>query len=141
MTEKIDVRFIIQIAGKPADNVEKALEHVLKKLKDEKDKFKVIESDIEEVEFDEESKLYSGFIDVLARFSEPKTILEFILDYTPTSIEIESPDKLKLSSNDFTGILNDMSNFILGTQNKIRQLNAYVHMQNKKLEELGEKKT
>ncbi|MCA9495748.1 MAG: hypothetical protein KC589_02300 [Nanoarchaeota archaeon] len=140
MAEKIDARFIIQIAGKPIENVEKALKHVLEKLKGEKEKFKVIESDIEEAEYDEETKLYSGFIDVMARFSDSKSILEFILDYTPTSIEIESPENLKLSSNDMTGILNDMTNFILGTQNKIRQLNAYVHMQNKKIEELEGKK-
>ena len=135
MTEKITARFIIQIAGKPVENVQKALEHVLENLKKEKEKFKLLESSIEKAELDEETTLYSGFLDISASFADIKSILEFILDYTPTSIEIESPELIEMDNHVLTGVLNDMSNFILTSQNEIRKLRAHSHILAKKLEE------
>ena len=135
MTEKITSRFIIQIAGKPVENVEKALGHVLDKLKSEKDKFKLLESSIEKPELNEESTLYSGFLDISASFVDVKSILEFILDYTPTSIEIEDPENIEITNDVLTGVLNDMSNFILASQNEIRKLRAHSHILAKKLDE------
>lgn len=136
---KITARFIIQIAGKPVENVNKALNIVLDKLNSQKDKFKVIESELVEAELDEETTLYSGFLEVSAKFKEPKEILNFILDYTPTSIEIEDPQKIDLDAGSFTDILNDMSNHIISTQTHIRHLSANIHVLNKKLKELEEK--
>ena len=71
--------------------------------------------------------MYSGFVEVSVKFAEPKAVLEFILDYTPTSVEIEEPEKLKLDASVFTGILNDFSNYILGAQGEIRALRAHIH--------------
>jgi len=127
---KIKVRFIIQIAGKPVENVQKALEHVLGKLKEETEKFNIVESHIEKPELDDKSTLYSGFIEVLAVFKDSTHILEFILDYTPTSVEVEEPEEIKLNNSDFTGILNDFSQNILNHQSEIRNLRAQIHMLN-----------
>jgi len=133
MTKKITARFIIQIAGKPVENVEKALNHVLDNLKNEDKRFKLIDSVIENPELDDETTLYSGFLDITAKFVDVKSILEFILDYTPTSIEIEHPEEIEMSNDILTGVLNDMSNFILTSQNEIRKLRAQVHILNDKL--------
>lgn len=134
MDKKITARFIIQIAGKPVENVDKALNHVLNNLKQEKEQFKLIESSIGEPELDDETTLYSGFLDITAKFPNVKSILEFILDYTPNSIEIESPEEIKMTNDILTGVLNDMSNFILSSQNEIRKLRAHAHILNQKLE-------
>ena len=138
MTNKINTRFIIQIAGKPVENVEKALNVVVSKLKESK-KFKVLETEISEPQLDEQSTLYSGFIDILIQFKETAQILEFIVDYTPNSIEIEEPEDMNIDNRELTGILNDMSNYLLGAQTQLRKLNAHAHMQNKKIKELEEK--
>ncbi len=135
MEEKIKGRFIIQIAGKPVENVEKALNVVLDKLKSEKENFKVLDSDIAEPELDEESSLYSGFIDIELRFSDISKLFGFIIDYTPNSIEIEDPEKITFTNSDLSNILNDVSHIVLGTQMQLRNLNAQVHMLNKKLED------
>ncbi len=130
--KKINVRFIIQIAGKPVENVQKALQLVLDKLKNKENKFKVLESEIVEPELDEKSTLFSGFIDILIKFSEIKEVLGFIVDYTPNSVEIEEPEKLNFSSNEFTVILNDISAHLLKSQIEIRQLRAHIHLMNNK---------
>lgn len=131
MAGKISARFIIQIAGKPQENVEKALGVVEDKLKND-DNFKLVESEISDVEIDDKSTLYSGFLDVLIKFNSAKDILGFIMDYTPNSVEIEEPDVIKVDNNDFSNILNDFSTFILAAQSQIRKLNAHVHMLNSK---------
>ena len=138
MAQKIEARFIIQIGGKPLENVEKALKVVLKKLEDEK-KFKLIESDIGEAELDEKSTLYLGFLDVLVKFDDPRDILEFIVDYTPTSVEVESPDNIKMNNDDLTAVLNDMSNFILKAGHNIRSMRAQMHVMQEQLEKSKKK--
>lgn len=131
--DKVEARFIIELAGKPVGNVEKALEAVKKQLCEEKEKFKVLEIDLGEPEYEENSTLYTGFVEVLIKFYEPNKILEFIMDYTPTSVEVEEPEKINLDSTSLTGILNDFSMFILKSQSEIRKLRAHAHMLNKKL--------
>lgn len=140
MGEKIIGNFIIQIAGKPVENVDKALDVVLKKLKEEKKKFKVIESEIGESELDEETTLYSGFLDVKIKFEEVKELLNFVIDYTPNSIEIEEPTEIELDNGHLTDILNDLSGHILRNSAEVRNLRAHVHVLNKQLIDLKEKK-
>jgi hypothetical protein len=53
--------------------------------------------------------------------------MNFMVDYTPTSIEVESPQTIKLDNSDFTEVLNTLSQIILRGQNEIRQLRAYIH--------------
>lgn len=140
MSDTITARFIIQIAGKPVENVEKALNIVLEKVKENKENYKVIESEIIEPELDEESTLYSGFIEASAKFADVNKLLNFIYDFTPNSVEIEDPEKLKFSANEMTGILNDMSNFMLKVQSEKRNLQAQAYLLDKKVKELQGKK-
>lgn len=139
MVQTINARFIIQIAGKPKENVDKALHGVLNKLKSNSDKFKILETELVESDLDEKTTLYAGFIEVLAKFADVKNILEFIADYTPTSIEIEDPSTLKFDSSIFTGVLNDVSNLILRYQSEVRNLKAHLYVLDKKLKESNSK--
>ena len=133
--KKIIGNFIIQIAGKPIENVEKALNLIAEKLNEEKENFKILNIEIEEADLDEETSLYSGFIDAKIRFNDISKLLGFIVDYTPNSIEIEEPDKIILTNNNITEILNDLSHIILNTQMQIRKLNANLHIMKKKIDE------
>jgi hypothetical protein len=127
MEEPIVVRCIIQIAGKPKENVEKALQYVDEKLGNASKDYKLKSSEMSIPELDEESTLYSAFLDVVLEFEEVGKILEFILDYTPNSVEIESPQELTLDSTALTGVLNDFSNHFLKMNDKVRRLNAHIH--------------
>jgi hypothetical protein len=132
---KITAITMIQVAGKPVENVEKALKLVLERIKED-DRWKVLDSEIIEPELDEESTLYSGIIEVKARFEDPEKLMEFIVDYTPNSVEVEDPTELKFDSVAFTSILNDMSSHFLKINMKLRQANAHLHMLNNKVKGL-----
>lgn len=139
MAEDIEVQFIIQIAGKPATNVQKALDLVNKKLEESKD-FKLLESEVLEPELEEDTTLYSGMIDAIARFDDLEKVFNFILDYTPNSIEVIEPENIKLDNARLTTMLNHFSNRLLGATHQIRTLNAHVHHLNKKIQESQVKK-
>lgn len=110
---KITARFIIEISGKPQENVEKALEKFKNQFEEEKEQFTINSCSLEEPEYSEESKLYSGFLEVDAVFGDISDLLNFIADYNPTSIEIEEPSELSFDSSELAGILNDISSMIL----------------------------
>lgn len=110
---KITARFIIEISGKPQENVEKALEKFKNQFEEEKEQFTINSCLLEEPEYSEESKLYSGFLEVDAVFGDISDLLNFIADYNPTSIEIEEPSELSFDSSELAGILNDISSMIL----------------------------
>ena len=135
MTDKIVARFIIEIAGKPVENVEKALNLVLDKIKSEKKRFKLVESHIGEPELNEETTLYDGFLDIEIKFSEVKELMNFIMDYTPTSVEVVEPDTIKFDLVDINDFLNTYSASLLELHGKLRNLNAHIHFLNKKLEQ------
>jgi len=134
MEQNIEARCIIQIAGKPKEHVDKALHKVLETLNEEKTKFKILESELVESDLDEKTRLFAGFIEMLIKFKNVNEILLFITNYTPTSIIIESPRNLKIDSQEFTGILNDVSNMILKSQMDIRKLNAHIYSLQKQLD-------
>ena len=135
----IYAKFIIEIAGKPVENVEKALALVLKQIEDEKTNFKLVESHTGNPELDEKSTLHCGFLDVEIKFKEFNKIFDFMLDYTPTSVEVIEPSKITFELNDLNTLLNEVGTKTLSSQNQIRQLNAHLHMMNKKIKELENK--
>jgi hypothetical protein len=127
---KIIAQFIVEISGKPKEKVDQALEIIGKKLEEN---FKVQNIEIEKSEPDENNVMFHGLIDVSIKFNEIKEILNFIIDYTPTSIEIIEPEELELNNSDLNEILNDLSNMILKNTNELRMLRATVHHLNSKL--------
>ena len=136
---KVIARFIIEIAGKPVENVENALNKFKDQFEAEKKNFKVVEIDINKPELNEESKLYSGFLDMEVKFSSVETLLSFIIDYTPTSIEILEPQELDLDSLEFSNILNDMSSSLLKTNIELMKYKQAAAMMHKELQTLKKK--
>jgi hypothetical protein len=135
MVQKITARFMLQVAGKPVENVQKALELVLEKIKDSKD-WKYVEGEIVDPELDEKSTMYSGLIEVTLKFEKVEKLMGFIVDYTPNSVEIEDPETLKFDISEFNGVLNDMSSKFLNMAQQLRQANAtlhYIHNENQRL--------
>lgn len=135
---KVTARFIIQIAGKPVENVQTALETIESKIK-ELSYAKVKDSELIEPALDEESSLFSGMLETHARFDDIEKLMGFIVDFTPNSIEIEDPDTFKLDSAVVAGMVNDLSTHLLRSAAQIRILNANVIHLQKELEKLGVK--
>ena len=127
MGERIYVQAIIEVAGKPVEKVQEALDAVEVKLKEEKKLFHFISSHIGEPQLDDTTTLFGGFLDCELEFESSANILSFVMNYTPTSIEVTRPERISLEAQEFTGLLNDFSQFMLKSQNEVRELRAYVH--------------
>ena len=102
---KILTRVIIEIVGKPKEHIEKALNIVIKKIKEEKD-IEVIEEKTFNAEKQEE--MFSTFAELGILFNNLQKLVEFCFDFMPSSIEILDPEKLSIKSNGFAGLINDL---------------------------------
>jgi hypothetical protein len=127
MSDKIIGNFILELGGKPKENVEKAIDLIEKKLKEE---YKVINIEKDEIDYDEKTTLYHGLIEVKIKFGSIQKLLDFIIDYTPTSTEIEEPEIIEIENNSLTELLNHLSNNIIENTNEVRKLRATVHYLN-----------
>jgi hypothetical protein len=129
----IKVNFIIHIAGKPEPLVLDALKKTQEKLEDKNNKFKVKNCEVAEIELNEETTLFGGFLEVLIQFEKMEEVLNFVIDYNPTSIEVESPTKITTDNYELTEFLNILASSLLDGQQEIRSLRAYVHELHEKL--------
>lgn len=101
--EKIVVKAIIEMLGAPKDYIDQILRDYLDKLqKDNEMKITKIE------EPQEQGKLFSTFGEIEITFKKLDNLLDFCFDSMPSSVEILSPDDLKMRAEQFTVFLNDL---------------------------------
>ena len=98
-------RITVEVLGSPKDHVEKALQLVIKKLKEEQ-KIKVLK--VQEFECKQmDNKLWNTFADIEFETKELKKVLEVCYDYMPSTIEILEPAGLEMDTNDVADVFND----------------------------------
>lgn len=119
--QKIIVKVIIEIVGKPKEHVSKSLDIVLDKIKEEK-LIKILEK--ETFEPKKVESFFSTFAELELQFNSTSKLLDFCFDYMPSSVEITSPDKLSLQSTDLVSVLNDLLSKLHAISNNVANLNA-----------------
>lgn len=119
--QKIIVKVIIEIVGKPKEHVSKSLELVLDKIKGEK-LIKILEK--ETFKPKKVESFFSTFAELELQFNSTSKLLDFCFDYMPSSVEITSPDKLSLQSTDLVSVLNDLLSKLHAISNNVANLNA-----------------
>ena len=98
---------IMEVLGKPKEHVAETLRLLEKKAKETRE-LEIIESSIEEPEqLEDDSNLYSGFLEMELKFLNQETIFGFIFDYMPTSLEISDPERLSMDLTTYNGFLSD----------------------------------
>ncbi|MEM2131469.1 MAG: hypothetical protein QXR96_03015 [Candidatus Woesearchaeota archaeon] len=115
----IYTRIVLEIVGKPKEYVEESLKDYLKKIKEDKNHIVVSEHN-EKAEKNEE--LYSAFSELEILFKNSKSILDFIYDYMPSSIEIIEPEDIILKNTDYSNFLNDLLARNISFNNSVLQL-------------------
>jgi hypothetical protein len=115
----LDVIAIIEIAGKPASHIKEVLEKLLEDFAKGKG-IKLIYKKVHDVKEREEAKeVFSTFAELEFLAENLSKVLEFVVDYTPSSIEIVAPKDLALNINDANNVLNDIAE-------KIHRYESYV---------------
>ena len=107
--EKIKAHLVIEILGRPAEHIKKALFDLLLKLKEEKG-ISLIDQKVHEPVLAPNSKdLFTTFTEVSVELDSLANYFGIIFAYMPSHIEITNPEKIQMSNYD----LNELGNILV----------------------------
>ena len=95
---------VVEIVGKPAEHVAKALDLLLTKLAKEK-KVQLLEEKRHKPK--EDKDFFTTFAEVEVAVQDVTTLTALCFDYMPSSIEVIAPDEVKFQATDVSDFLND----------------------------------
>lgn len=107
--EALKVHTILEVLGRPAQNVTDALKIIVDKMMAEKE-LKVISHKIHEpVPVKDSQDLFTSFVEVELELPSLNHLFSFLFVYMPANIEISYPEKVSISNQD----LNQMTNQLM----------------------------
>jgi len=98
-------KIMLEILGAPQKHVEDTLNLVLKRLREEKDVYVLVESPQPAKPHE---NLFSAFAESDILFKDFQTLVRIIFDYMPSSIDIIKPNNFKLPSIEVASFVNDI---------------------------------
>jgi hypothetical protein len=101
---QILARIIIEVLGAPKEHVEEAIKLVVDKIRDSKDMEILSESTYEAVE---KGKLFTTFSELEIWFNGMDDLIQFMFNFTPSSVEIVRPTQLSIPALHLNGLFND----------------------------------
>ena len=137
--KKIISRITVEVLGSPKDHVEKALQQVIKNLREDEKGIKVLK--VEEFECKQmDNKLWNTFADIEFETFELKRVLDVCYDYMPSTIEILEPAGLEIDTNDIADVFNDFLTHLHKYSMVLKKLQTENIYMMKELEKIKEKK-
>ncbi len=107
--EKIQVHLIIEVLGRPAENVTRALQGLLEKISSEKG-VRILEKKINTPVLAKDSQdLFTSFMELSLELDSIENYFGILFAYMPSNIEIISPERISLSNVDLTHIANQLT--------------------------------
>ncbi len=103
---RLKLRAIIELQGIDKDLVKINLDKIGNMLKNEKN-FTIYDSKISEIL--EQDNMYFGYLDLTLTLKNFSTLIYFVSYYTPTSVEVISPEKYDLSMFELQDGIMDLS--------------------------------
>jgi hypothetical protein len=101
---QILARIIIEVLGAPKEHVEEAIKLVVDKIRDSKEMEILSESTYEAVE---KGKLFTTFSELEIWFNGMDDLIQFMFNFTPSSVEIVRPTQLSIPALHLNGLFND----------------------------------
>lgn len=106
--EKIKSTLVLEILGRPAEHIKKALIDLTEKLGAEKG-VKLLEKTIHEPSPVKDTKdIYTAFAEVSLEFDSLENYLGILFTYMPAHVEITSPASLEITNADLSGLGNKL---------------------------------
>ena len=128
----VRVNTIIEIVGWPEEHVSKTLKLILDNIK--KQKLDILKEEVAEPKKITE-KAHSAFVELEMLFPNLVSVIGFIFDYMPSSIEILEPDKITENTQLMTDLMNDLIARLHQYDASLKQLKAINAILDKKLKE------
>lgn len=101
-------RAIIEIVGKPKKHIEETMEGFVVKISKDTT-YSLVEAKVEKGEKVESSEdLYSVFAEVEFLAKDVETLMNFVVDYMPASIEVMEPGKVSVQASFLSNLLTEL---------------------------------
>lgn len=102
--QKIQASLILEILGRPKDNVTTALNELVKKISLENG-IKILEKNVHEpVQVKETEDLYTSFADILVELDSLEHYFGILFAYMPSNFVIISPEKVNVTNINFNDL-------------------------------------
>lgn len=104
---EIELRCTLELMARPKDAAVESLKRILATAEENGKKLRIsnaVYSEPKELEKD----FYSAYVTFNVS-SDAESVINFILDYAPSAIEVIKPEGLKISMSSFQTLLNDIS--------------------------------
>ena len=108
MNEPINAIIIVEMMGKPADFLKKAVSEVPESIGKEKG-IKVLGKKISEVKEIKDSTLFSTFAEIELEAETIQNLMIIIFLYMPSHTDIVYPENLRISNHDLSVLFNELS--------------------------------
>ncbi len=125
---------VLEIVGRPADYIRKAMSLVIKGLSKEEG-VKIISRKTHKIK--KVQTLFSTFSEIEMSVNSLPKLISIIFGYTPSSIEIIEPMSLELNINDANNLLNDFASKIHKAEAVAKRLGIENEILKKHIGEIG----
>ena len=106
---KLQAQIILEILGRPPENVKNALNQLVEKLDSEKG-IKILNKKIHEPKPIEQVKdLYTAFADITLELDSIDNYFGILFAYMPSHVELIEPDKLEVSNFELSELANKLT--------------------------------
>ena len=136
LSENINAILILEIMGTPAEHLVETLEEIIKKISETKG-VKLIKKTIHEPkEIKEKKNFYHTFTEIEIQAEEPIILVNLIFNYMPAHIEIITPEKIKITNQDFNDIFNELARKLHGYEEVARVIDMEKKVLENKLRQI-----
>lgn len=134
--EKLNVSIILEVLGRPAENVKDALVKLVEKLSTEKG-VKITSKKINEPKALNEGDLYTSFAELELEIDSLYNYFGILFSYMPSHIEMISPSKIDLTNFELNTLANQLAQRLHGYDAIAKSLVVERDRMAKKLMELA----
>ena len=107
--EKIQANFVLEMLGRPKENVESAMSGLVTQLSKDKG-LKLINKTLHDaVPAEKTPDLFTTFCELLIEFDTSEDLLQSVFKYLPANIEVIKPEKVSISNHDFNFLTNRLA--------------------------------
>lgn len=100
--KKIQIRFILEILGRPPEHISQGLRLIVNQIKSEPGVKLIEETHHPPVEVKDSKDLFTTFAEVVMEVDDMARVSDLMFKYLPANIEIISPEEVTLSNRDMT---------------------------------------
>ena len=132
----IKLRTLIEIAGFPKEHIEEVMKNIIIKIKEDKE---IVVLNVSVADTKPVKQIWSSFAEFELEFKSFTSMLDFCFDYTPSYIEIISPQDLEFKSIEMSDFINDLLARLHQYNMVVANLNAENKVLKMKLQPQAEK--